>query len=344
MTTSELGVGIIGTGIWGANHAQAFTTLPNTRVVAVCDIAEERARELAAAYGVGSVYADYRKLLENPAVEAVAIATPDFSHTDIILDAIKAVKHVLSEKPLATTLVEAQKISDAVKGTDRVVTVDFANRASPVFAAARADIAAGSIGKPVHANGRLSNTTWVPLEMLSWSARSSALWFLGSHLVDLLRYMFDDDVVRVFALKRNGVLKSLGVDTADVHLAMLEFAKGTIATIENSWILSPSNPQVFDLNVRIVGDGGQLDLNPSHNSAYVQLGGNGMKYKDLLGAVPVGGGRIGGFVFEALARFVDTVTTGAPLLATVEDGLKATRVLSAIEESAATGKPVDVSQ
>ncbi len=343
MTTSELGIGVIGSGLWGANHAQAFSILPNTRLVAVCDIDEARARELAAAHGAPSVYADYRKLLENPAVDAISIATPDFSHTAIILDALAAGKHVLSEKPLATSLAEAQQVGDAVAGSDRVVMVDFANRASPVFAAAREDIAAGRIGKVVHANGRLSNTTWVPLEMLSWSARSSALWFLGSHLVDMLRFLFDDDIVRVFALSRKGVLQARGVDTADVHLSMLEFSKGTIATIENSWILSPSNPQVFDLNVRIVGDAGQLDLNPSHNNAYVQLADNGMKYKDLLGATPVGGGRIGGFVFEAIARFVDSVTTGVPVLASVEDGLKATRVLSAIEQSAATGKPVDVS-
>lgn len=343
MTSSVLGVGIIGTGIWGANHAQVFSALPNTRLVAVCDIDEARARQLGEAHGVKSVYSDHRRLLDDPAIEAVSIATPDSSHTGIILDALAAGKHVLSEKPLATNLAEAQQIKDAVAGSDRVVMVDFHNRVSPAFVAARADIAAGRIGKPIHGNGRLSNTTWVPLEMLSWSARSSALWFLGSHLVDVLRFLFDDDVVRVFALSRKGVLQARGVDTADVHLSMLEFAKGAIVTIENSWILSPGNPQVFDLNLRIVGDAGQLDLNPSHNNAYVRLGEQGMKYQDLYGVTPTAGGRIGGFVLESIARFVDSVMTGAPVLASVEDGLKATRVLSAIEQSAATGKPVDVS-
>lgn len=342
MPEQTIGVGVIGSGMWGAHHARVFSTLPDTRLIAVCDLVEAQARGLAAAHGVENVHTDHRALLETPGIDAVSIATPDFTHTPIILDALAAGKHVLSEKPLATNLNEAERIKAAAQASDRKVMVDFHNRVSPVFAAARDDIRDGQIGRPVHAAARLSNTTFVPLEMLSWSARSSALWFLGSHAVDILRFLLDDDVKRVFAMKARGTLQRKGIDTDDVHLSMLEFTKGTIATLENSWILSPDNPQVFDFTVDLVGDGGQLQLNPSHNGAYRSLSGSGMKYRDLFGLTPVGNRRVGGFVTESIARFVDAILDDQPVLASVEDGLRVTRILTAIEDSARSGRPVDI--
>jgi len=340
MTKDKLSIGIIGSGIWGNQHAHVFSTLPETDLVAVCDLDEGRAQKMASTYG-GKALTDHRKLLEMDEIDAVSIATPDFTHTPLILDALAAGKHVLTEKPLATSLEEGEKIREAAQKSDRKVMVDFHNRVNPTIAAAQQEIAAGTIGRPIHGQGKLSNTTFVPLEMLTWAARSSALWFLGSHLIDALRFILGDDVVRVFSMKADGLLKSRGVDTADVHLAMLEFGSGTIVTIENSWVLSPDNPMVFDFSVNLVGDAGQIDLEPSHNGAYRQLTGQGMKYRDLFGVTPVGPGRIGGFVYESIGRFVDAVLDDTPVLATVEDGLRVTRILAAIEESAITGKPVD---
>jgi len=342
MSEDVIGVGVIGAGLWGANHASVFSTLPNTRLIAISDLDEGRARALATRHNVKEVYTDYRQLLRNPEISAVSIATPDFTHTPIILDALAADKHILTEKPLSTNLEEAEKIMQAAKKSSRKVMVDFHNRVNPVFVAARQDIREGRIGKPVHASARQSNTLFVPLEMLKWAARSSALWFLGSHTVDALRYLFDDDVKRVFSMKSKGVLQSHGVDTDDVHLSILEFKSGVIATLENSWILPRDNPQVVDLGISIVGDKGQLQLDPTHNGTYSHLGGQGTKYRDMLGMVPVGKRRIGGFVSESIAVFIDSILDDSPVLASVEDGIRVTQILTAIESSARTGKAVDL--
>lgn len=342
MTQAPLNVAVIGSGIWGNQHAKVFSTLPATTLVAVCDIDEGRAAAMARTYGAAHHFTDYRKMLELDGIDAVTIATPDYTHTPLIVDALAAGKHVLSEKPLATTVEEGEAIRKAAAASDRTLMVDFHNRVSPAIAAAREAVAAGSIGRTIHANGRLSNTTFVPLEMLKWAGKSSALWFLGSHLVDAFRFILQDEVARVFAMKSTGHLQSLGVDTADVHLSMLEFAGGAIVTMENSWVLSPDNPQIFDLEIGLVGETGQIQLNPSHNGAYREMVGQGMKYRDLFGETPAGIGRVGGFTLESIARFVDAVQTGAPVLADVEDGLRATRVLAAIEASAQSGQPVDL--
>jgi predicted dehydrogenase len=338
----QIGIGVVGAGTWGGHHADVFSSLPATKLVAICDAQSDRAEALAAKFAAGATYTDFRAMLDNPEIDAVSVATPDFAHTQIVLDALAAGKHVLCEKPLAMTKEEGEKIKAAAEAANVCVMVDFHNRASPVFAAARDDVAAGKIGRPIHGAARLSNSMSVPLGMLSWANRSSALWFLGSHAVDVLRFVLGDEVRRVFSMSRSGVLKSLGVDTADVHVSMLEFSSGTIVSLENSWVLSDGNPQIFDFNVGLVGDKGQLQLNPSHNGAYSYVGADGMAFRDMFGVIPAGGDRVGGFVLESIARFVDAVVSGATVLAGVDDGIAATRVLLAIEESVRTGQSVDI--
>lgn len=342
MTQAPLNVAVIGSGIWGRQHATVFSTLATTNLVAVCDIDETRAAAMAKTFGAVHHFTDYRKMLEMDGIDAVTIATPDYTHTTLIVDALKAGKHVLSEKPLSTSVEEGKAIRSAAAASDRKLMVDFHNRVNPAVASAKQAVAGGAIGRTIHASGRLSNTTFVPLEMLAWAGKSSALWFLGSHLIDAFRFILDDEVTRVFAMRSDGHLKSLGVNTADVHLSMMEFSKGTIVNIENSWVLSPDNPQIFDLEIGLVGEKGQIQLNPSHNGAYREMLGKGMKYRDLFGVIPSGVGRVGGFTLESIARFVDAVLTDAPLLANVEDGLRVTQVLAAIESSAQTGRPVEI--
>ena len=338
----KLRMGIVGAGLWGANHARVFDVLPETELVAVCDISEDRAAAMKAGTGAQVAYTRYEDLVGDARVDAVSIATPDFTHTPIILAALAAGKHVLSEKPLATTLEEAHAIAAAAAASSAKLMVDFHNRVNPAVVQMRDAVAAGEIGRPIHGSSRLSNTTFVPLDMLSWAAKSSALWFLGSHVLDTLRFVLADEIVRVYAVSRSGALAARGVETQDVHLSTLEFAKGTVVTMENSWVLSPDNPMLFDFKLELVGDRGQIQIDPSHNGAVRRMTGNGLRYSDLLGITPTGDTRVGGFVLEAIARFVDAVLQDAPLLAGVDDGLAATRVLSAIERSAASGQAVDL--
>ena len=335
-------MGVIGSGLWGTHHAHAFKTLPQTSLAAVCDLDAERVQAFAQTHGAAKAYTDFRELLADPAIDAVSVATPDFAHAAIIGEAIAANKHVLSEKPLATTVAEAERLNDAAAQSGLVCMIDFANRVNPAFAAAKASIAGGEIGAPQHIAARLSNTTFVPLEMLSWADRSSALWFLGSHVVDLLRFLLDDEVRRVYAIARKGILASRGVDTDDFHIAVLEFQRGTVVSMENSWLLSPDNPSVVDFAMRIVGADGQIDVEPSHSGAVRKLTGDGLKFGDLLGVTPAAGDRLGGFLYEAIARFPDAVLHGAPPLATFHDGLVTTRILAAIEQSAQAGAAIDL--
>jgi predicted dehydrogenase len=339
---TPIGCGVIGVGVFGENHCLAYSRLPGVKLAAVCDVNGARARAMAEKYGARAWYTDYQELLRDPAVQAVSIATPDFAHREIALAAARAGKHILCEKPLATTVADAQEIVDAARAAGVKLMVDFHNRVNPPFVAARQSIEVGAIGAPVYGYVRLSNTTFVPMEMLSWGSRSSALWFLGSHCVDLMRFLLDDTAQRVYAAARDGVLKARGVDTYDFHVAIVEFTRGAVVTIENAWILPRSQPMVYDFKLELLGSEGAIYANPSHHGALEIHAGGQMRYGDVLGITPTSDLRTGGFVLEAIARFVDALLYDRPVLATGEDGLEAVRIVSAIEESARLGRPVEI--
>jgi predicted dehydrogenase len=338
----RVGFGVIGAGLFGENHALVYSRLPGVELVAVCDQNEARAREVAERYGARTYYTDYVQLLAEPDISAVSIATPDFAHSEIALAAAQAGKHILCEKPLATTVEEAQSIVDAAARAGVKLMVDFHNRVNPPFVAARDSVRDGAIGTPSYAYARLSNTTFVPLEMLSWADRSSALFFLGSHAIDIMRFILNDTVARVHAVSRSGILKGLGVDAPDFHVAIAEFERGAVVTFENAWILPRSQPMVYDFKVEVLGSEGALYVDSSHHGAFELHSGGRLSYGDVLGVTPTSDLRVGGFVLEAISRFVDAVLHDRPVLATGEDGVEATRIVDAIKRSAETGQPIDL--
>ncbi len=341
-TTQKVGFGVIGTGIIGEEHALVYSRLPGSELVAVCDVNAERAKAMAEKYGARVYYTDYQELLRNPDIQAVSVATPDFAHRDIAVAAAQAKKHVLCEKPLATSPEDAQAIVDAAKKTGVKLMVDYHNRVNPPFVAAKQSIEAGEIGRPAYGYIRLSNTTFVPLEMLTWAAKSSALWFLASHTIDMMRFLLNDNVRRVYAVTRSGTLKKLGVDTQDFNVAIGEFQNGAVVTFENAGILPRSHPMVYEFKMELLGSDGAINVNTSHHGAIEKHVGGKIAYADVLGTTPTSQWRTGGFVREAIGRFVDAVLYDQPVLATGEDGLAAVRVASAIERSAETGQPVDL--
>ena len=334
------GFALVGAGIFGERHAQAYSRHPAVDFVAVCDLDEERAQAIAAKYGARGYTTDFRELVSNPEIAAVSIATPDHLHLDPAVACAAAGKHLLVEKPLATTVEEASAITEAAHAHGVKLMVDFHNRVNPPMVGARNAIRRGDIGTPAYVYARLSNTTMVATDMLSWASNSSALWFLASHMVDVVRWMLDDEVERVYAVTRAGILRELGVDTADFHVATVEFKRGTVAVFEHAWILPRTHATVKDLKLEILGSTGSINIDGSHNRTFELYTADKAAFPDLL--APPTGTHLTGFVLDSIAYFVDAVTADAPVLATGEDGIATTRIIAAILESAAKGQPVSL--
>ncbi len=331
---------VIGTGLWGEAHVKTYSTYPGAEIVAVCDLDADRARAVAAQYNARA-YNEWRDIAADPTIDAVSVVTPDFAHTDIVIGCAKAGKHILVEKPMATTVEECERMLSAAKQSGSKLMVDFHNRWSPPFHAAREAIRKGEIGQPRFVFSRLSNTTYVPLKMLSWAGRSSSLWFLGSHTIDIVCWMLGEWPLRVYSVSRREVLNRMGVDTPDFYQSILEFTSGAVATIENCWIIPETFPTLVESVCELIGTEGRIDIDTHTNGTLQVTGRDGRRYRDVLGAPIIFGEQLG-FTVESIRHFADCVVNDKDVLVPGEVGLEVTRVACAIEESARTGQPVQI--
>ena len=336
----KVGFGVIGTGKWGELHASVYASHPGITLAGVADEIEHRAESVAQAYGTRH-YTDYRALLADDLIKAVSIVTPDFAHAEIAVAAAEAGKHILVEKPLATTLDDCRRIIDAAERNGVKLMVDFHNRWSPPFYKAWEALRRGEIGEPQYLYYRLSDTIFVPTEMLSWAAKSSVLWFIGTHSIDTVRWLLGDEVRKVYAVSRSSVLKGMGIDTPDYYQATLEFRSGVTAIIENGWILPKTTPSIIDLKCEIVGSKGALYLDASHSRTLEKYTEVQASYPDVL-VMPTVHGERKGFAAESIRHFIDCVLHDRSPEVTGRDGLEVTRIVLAIEESARTGRPVEL--
>jgi predicted dehydrogenase len=175
--------------------------------------------------------------------------------------------------------------------------------------------------------------------MLSWAARSSPVHFLGSHVVDLIRWLSGAEVVRVYAVSRSVVLKQAGINTPDFFQYILELSSGATAMVENCWIINESSPSVFDFQCEIIGTAGTAYVNASHHRMVETYTAKGIGFPDVAGAPDLYGKPVG-FAVAAIEHFIECVANDTKPRVTGEDGLIAARVVAAIDQAAQQRQPV----
>ena len=339
------GFGVIGAGTWGELHARTYATTPGARLAALCDLDGNRLAAVNAAAGGGArLYADYRALLADPSVTAVSIVLPDFLHRAAAVAAAEAGKHILLEKPLATAEADALAILAAARANNVTLMVDFHNRWSPPFHALKVACDSGELGALQTISYRLNDTLYVPTQMLRWSAQSSVAWFLASHCLDTLLWLTgaragNDAVERVYSVARSQVLHTLGIDTPDFYQTILEFRSGLVVHLENAWILPEGAPSIFELKCEVIGAGGAYYIDGSLHGAQKITART--IYPDALVA-PIVHGKPVGFATESIRHFAHAIIDGAPPIVDGLDGLAATRLVLAMEESTRRAAPVAV--
>jgi predicted dehydrogenase len=350
MPCEQYGFGVIGAGVWGETHLKAYSTAPHVRLACVCDKDDGLARDRAKTYQAESSTTDYHELLGRDDIVAVSVVTPDFLHRQITVAAAEAGKHILLEKPMATDLDDCQAMIAAAKANGVTLMVDFHNRFNASFVALKQAIDSGQMGEPQMVSIRLNDTIYVPTQMLSWGGQSSVLWFLGSHSVDLVRWLFQDEVRRVYCVARSRVLRARGLDTPDFFHYICELRGGGVAHVENCWIMSNAFPTVADLKCEFVGSEGTALFSTvksdtvefySDHPLRPYASSPGVMFPDTNVVMDIHG-KATGFGVESILYFADCVINGREPFIRPEDGLENTRVLLAALESARTGQPVDL--
>jgi predicted dehydrogenase len=204
---------------------------------------------------------NWKEIVDDPSIDCIAIATPDFAHTEYAVAALNSGKHVILEKPMAMKTSECKKILAARDNSGKKLMINYHNRWYPAFSAGREAIRSGRVGKPVCGNFVLSDTiSWVE-ENMKWAHQSGPEWFLMTHIADLAFWMLDEKPVEIFAMSRQGLLESKGYFTRDLVKATMRMSGGAVIHLESSWILARSwrNP-VNDMWLSIQGEEGRIDI------------------------------------------------------------------------------------
>ncbi|MBI4626758.1 MAG: Gfo/Idh/MocA family oxidoreductase [Verrucomicrobia bacterium] len=337
-----IGVAVIGAGIMGSAHAGAVVADPRGRLVGVASVPVDGARQLAAKYGAPVATTGYHDLLARPDVDLVVIATPDHLHTEIAIATAQAGKAMLIEKPLATSLADADRVIDAVEQSGVMAMTSFNHRWIPSYARAREEIAAGAIGLPRMAYARKNDRIYVPTTMLSWASGTSPAWFLSSHDIDLVCWFFGDDpATEVYATAVRGVLRRRGIDTEDAIQAQVRFASGAVATFESCWIYPDTFPSLTDSFIEVVGEEGMIHLDRKDDQLEIASQ-RGFDYPRT-SIMPILHGVQRGALAAMLSHVIGCVETGAKPLVSLRSSRHVTAILDAIHRSLADGGAVRVS-
>jgi predicted dehydrogenase len=384
---AELRAGVIGLGILGSQHANFLHQQPEVRVVALADIRKERAEDVAAQVGA-QAYGDYEFMLKEQKLDLVTIATPDPLHRDPVLATVDAgVPNIILEKPLATTVADAEAMYEAAEQAGTRIFINFSNRGSGPDRATYYVIQNGLLGEMVYGTAHLDDNISVPTQMWGertkeWVGASSTAHFLLSHVTDFLHWVLAPaQVTEVYAISQRKVLGY----TPDLYDAFLTYDNGCKFQVKAEWIkhidglvefafnFSGSEGSLFyikrpsfaeeegwraNLSDQVSADEllehqdklAQEGINlralvhrPNPTTGSLQAGGGAVKHALEAFAPPLDFLYIARCFIDAILQDTLTPTSWQDYgpLPTAIDGLKQTRVVCAIVDSAEQGRVVE---
>jgi predicted dehydrogenase len=343
----EIGIGIFGYGFMATAHAEAIRAVSREarlRLLAVCGPRREAAETFASRYGLPLACTEPELLLSYPGIDAVIIAAPDDAHRDLAVASVRAGKHILCEKPLATTLAQAREIEAAARAAGVRGMTGFLLRSTPAIQALAAEVARGTLGTVLafHAQ-RYDAELLEPTAAMSWrydSGRSGSgvLGDLGSHMIDLA-LMFGGPITEVSADLNTFVAALPGDGSGQMYPHLLDddtiltlrfssHAHGSIALsrvglIDAQQPLGRSAIQVMGTRAAVATDGIEhgvfFRLGESPRELVAMAGGREASHTEVLSSM---GERM-------MHGFAQAIREGRDLQPTLGDGLRVQAVIDA---------------
>jgi predicted dehydrogenase len=386
--TQRLNVGLIGAGFMGKAHSLAYAALPlffwPTPAIphrkTIADVTDALATEAAERFGFEAGVSDWRRIVEDPDIDIVDIATPNDSHAEIAIAAAEAGKHIICEKPLARTADEARPMYEAAQRAGVVNMVAFNYRRTPAVALAKKYIDEGALGKILSFRGTyLQDWSADPNGPLSWRfqkeiAGSGAVGDIATHVVDLARYLVGE-IAAVNALTRTYIserplqadgVDKLGasdkntdaprgaVDVDDEVMTLVKFADGAIGTLEATRNAYGRNNFI---TLEINGETGSIFFNyerrdelqvcfaddPSDRRGFRTVyTGPQHPYGDGLWPIPALGIGYGETKIIEAYDLMNAIVNGAPVAPDFGDGYQVSRIADALLESGASQEWVEI--
>ncbi|HWU71026.1 MAG TPA: Gfo/Idh/MocA family oxidoreductase [Pseudoxanthomonas sp.] len=364
---SKLGIAIVGTGMIGAVHRRA-ALLAGAVIRGVGASSPERAKEVAHSWDVPRAYRDIEEVVADPQVQVVHVCTPNHLHRPMAQAALQAGKHVVCEKPLATTLEDATALASLAASTGLVATVPFVYRYHPVVREARARIAQGELGPLRLIHGSYlqdwlldpASNNWRVDPALGGASRVFA--DIGSHWCDLVEWVGGERFVDVSAVFETVIAERgatagqsfttpaaggamQAVSSEDVAAAMFKTASGTLASMTVSQVSAGRKNRLwFEIDgarASVAFDQEDCErlwigLPDQREEVFVRGPGAGSAEQRRLSVFPAGHAQGYGNCFEAfVADTYRAIGTERPEgLPTFDDGLRSALIVDRVIASA----------
>ena len=333
-----ISLGIIGAGRIGKVHAQSIMNhITSARLKTIADpFMNEETEASLRALGVSDCTKDYKKILNDPEIDAVLICSSTNTHADISLEAIAAGKHVFCEKPVSQDIAKIREVMEKLKGTKLKYQVGFNRRFDHNFEAVRAAVANGDVGD-VHIVRITSRDPAPPPP--EYAAVSGGMFLdMTIHDFDMVRYLTASDVVEVFA---NGAVlvdpligKAGDIDTAIISLKM---ANGALAVIDNS----RKAVYGYDQRAEVFGSKGQASVSNDTNSSLILSSETGIHTEKPLYFFLE---RYMASFTKEVRMFVQAIEQDSPVPVDINDGLQPVLIAAAALRSLKEHRPVLLSE
>jgi myo-inositol 2-dehydrogenase / D-chiro-inositol 1-dehydrogenase len=331
-----VGVALVGSGRMGSFHGETVSRrLSGAQLVAVADPAPGAAERLAAALGARRAYTEPAEVFADAEVDAVVVAAPARFHADLVVAAAAAGKSVFCEKPMALTLVDADRAIDAARAAGVALQVGFNRRFAPDWAAARKLLDAGRLGTP-----RLLRSVTRDPGGFDPSRVPPDTIFLETliHDFDALRFLNPGaEAVEVYATadalvepdwRNRGLL--------DTAVVVVRFDNGAVGTAEACFEAAYG----YDVRGEVLGSGGMATLGDLRRTGMTFAGAAGLSAETVRSDQEL----LGNAYTAELASFVDAVRAGTPPPVTGEDARGALAIALAAAESVRVARPVRIDE
>lgn len=332
-----LRVGIIGSGsIATHRHAPEYQMHPDVEIAGFMDRVPERAEKLAKKYAT-ITFPTVEDLLADTTIHAVSVCTANAFHAPLTIKALDAGKHVLCEKPIATSNEEARAMIAAAQKNGKFLMIGHNQRLAPLHVKAKQLLDAGEIGKVIS-----FRTSFQHPGPETWSIEGATGWFfdkkqafvgsmgdLGVHKADLLRWLLGEEIVEAAAFVEL-LHKPMG-DVDDNAVCILKTESGAVGTLTSSWTHNPGE----DNATVLFGSEGILRIgsDPRFSVIVEKPGGHKAYYETGKLQTNEGGGQSDTGVIKA---FVNAIQTNTPPAISGEEGRRALAVILACLQSAET--------
>ena len=346
MKKSSYNVAVIGAGAIGHDHIKSFNEHPQAQVIALAEVSPERGREAADKFAIPTLTEDYQTLLTRDDIDVISIALPNYLHAPVGLDALRAGKNVMIDKPIATNAQDAQKLVDEWQKQGTLLMVGQNNRMTPEVQTAKQLIERGDLGQVYHAKTAMLRQSGIP-RIGSWFTQTQfagggATYDIGVHALDRALYLMGEFDAASVSGKTYAEFGPRGLgdgnwgkgeinpdkpfDVDDLSIALIKLKSGRTVLLEASWAAHLDN---YD-GTQILGTEGGLKFPPLQ---WYHTTPDGHEVTDVEMLPPL-------VNTNRMVHFIDCLLGDAEPFIKPAESLALQKILDAIYESSRSGREV----